>query len=99
MNAVRAIKSAFSLAWVLLGVSLFMVFSLSDHYPGGYETMASHASALFIIATLVALGGLVVGTVWHRGKVSALWLTVGGLQVLGSLLVILVVFMLSRASQ
>jgi hypothetical protein len=91
-----SIKGAFSLAWALLCVSLFMTASVSDHYPGGYETMLQHASVLFAVGALIAVVGLIAGAVWRR-KVSVTWLAVGGLQVFASLVAIVVLLM--KASQ
>jgi hypothetical protein len=99
MNAAVTIKGAFSIGWVFLATALLMVLAVSDHYPGGYETMLTHASVLFILGAVVSLTGLVVGAVWQRSTVSPGWLTLGGLQVLASLLVIFIVFLLSRGSQ
>ena len=91
-----SIKGAFSVAWVLLCVSLLMVASVSDHYPGGYEAMLQHASVLFGVGALITVGGLIAGAVWRR-KVSVAWLAVGRLQLFASLVAILVLIM--KASQ
>ena len=96
MTAARAIKNTFSVAWVLSGASLLII---SDDYPSGYETMTGYAAILFAAGVLVGLGGLLAATIWLRGKISAWWMIAGGFQVFASLLVVMIVVLLSKASQ
>ena len=96
MTAARAIKSAFSVAWVLSVVSMLMI---SDDYPGGYETMAGYSAVVFVVGLLVGSGGLLAATVRQRGKISAWWMIAGGLQVFVSLAVVTIVVLISRVSQ
>jgi hypothetical protein len=96
MTPASAIKSAFSVAWVLSGVSPLMI---SDDYRGGYKRMAGYAVVVFVAGLLVGSGGLLAATVWQRGKVSAWWLIAGGFQVFASLAVVTIVVLINLASQ
>ena len=92
------LKCVFVLAWVLLCASLVILFFLSEYWPGGFLPAVGHAEIVFVVGVLVALGGLFVGATWQRGKMSVAWLASGGLQVLASVLVGLILFFGARAS-
>ena len=99
VKAVGILKGTLSFAWVALWASLLMLFSVSDDYPGGYETMVGHACILFVVGAAAALAGVVAGAIWQRGKISGLWMAVGGLQVFASLIVILILLLISSSSR
>lgn len=87
MTAARAIKIAFSAAWVLSGASLLMI---SDDYPSGYERLVGYAVILFVAGVLISIGGFLAGALWQRGKISAWWMAVGGLHIVSSLIVVMI---------